>query len=133
MIRFGPWLPWLEKGLTPGGCLYNAPFFKLDSVNDLPDTLYQWTLDNYPEYLHAPRNYSTPNLTSWRVFKKIIDERRENNEDDIQVPDQPSKSDVKEPYLDETVLDGLSQLGWITSLFEGSSYYVFDGETGTNK
>ena len=29
--RFGPFLPWFEMGATPGGCLYNAPFIKLDS------------------------------------------------------------------------------------------------------
>ena len=47
--------------------------------------LYQWTLENFPDYLHPPRNYSTPNLTSWRVFKNRIDERRAEGEEDIQV------------------------------------------------
>ena len=47
--------------------------------------LYQWTLENFPDYLHPPRNYSTPNLTSWRVFKNRIDERRAAGEEDIQV------------------------------------------------
>ena len=68
-----------------GGCLYNAPFYKLDSVDSLPEGLYQWTLENFPDYLHPPRNYSTPNLTSWRVFKNRIDERRAAGEEDIQV------------------------------------------------
>ena len=68
-----------------GGCLYNAPFYKLDSVDSLPQGLYQWTLENFPDYLHPPRNYSTPNLTSWRVFKNRLDERRAAGEEDIQV------------------------------------------------
>ena len=68
-----------------GGCLYNAPFYKLDSVDSLPEGLYQWTVENFPDYLHPPRNYSTPNLTSWRVFKNRIDERRAAGEEDIQV------------------------------------------------
>ena len=112
-------------GLTQGGCLYNAPFFKLDSVDDLPESLYQWTLTNYPDYLHPPKNYSTPNLTSWRVFKKIIDERRKNGEDDIQVPEQPEMSDTKSPNFDASTFDSLAELGWITAAFQGSSFYTF--------
>ena len=68
-----------------GGCLYNAPFYKLDSVDSLPEGLYLWTVENFPDYLHPPRNYSSPNLTSWRVFKNRIDERRAAGEEDIQV------------------------------------------------
>ena len=94
-------------------------------VQDLPTNLYQWTVDNYPEYLHPPRNYSSPNKTSWRVFKSIIDQRRENGENDIQVPDQPEKSDEKENFLNPEVLNQLSNIGMIVSRFEGTSYYVF--------
>ena len=103
------------------------------SVNDLPDTLYQWTLENYPDYLHPPRNYSTPNLTSWRVFKGIIDERRENGEDDIQVPEQPEMSEEKPPYLDSDLLSLLESFGLITSTFQGTSYYVFGKLETTNQ
>ena len=123
--RFGPWLPWMEMGLTSGGCLYNAPFFKLNSVEDLPETLYQWTVDNYPSFLQSPRNYSTPNLTSWRYFKNIIDKRRQDGEEDIQVPEQPDKSAEKTAYLDGDLMDHLGELGWIRASFQGSRYYVF--------
>ena len=122
--RFGPWLPWFEMGQTPGGCLYNAPFFKLESVEDLPDQLYSWTVENYPEYLHPPKNYSTPNKTSWRVFKEIIDKRRQNGEDDIQVPEQPEKSYPKEPNLDPEVMNMLANKRWVSSKFEGTSFFV---------
>ena len=40
---------------------------------------------NYPEYFHPPANYTIPNMTSWRVFKAIIDTRRAAGEPDIQV------------------------------------------------
>ena len=123
--RFGPWLPWMEMGLTSGGCLYNAPFFKLNSVEDLPETLYQWTVDNYPSFLQSPRNYSTPNLTSWRYFKNIIDKRRQDGEEDIQVPEQPDKSEDKTAYLDGDLMDHIGELGWIRASFQGSRYYVF--------
>ena len=123
--RFGPWLPWMEMGSTPGGCLYNAPFYKVDSVEDLPETLYQWTVENYPSFLQSPRNYSTPNLTSWRAFKNIVDRRRQDGEEDIQVPEQPEKSEEKTAYLDGDLMDHLGELGWITASFQGSRYYVF--------
>merc|ERR1719341_278984 len=128
--RFGPFLPWFELGPKEGGCLYNAPFYKLDSVDSLPKGLYLWTVENFPDYLHPPRNYSSPNLTSWRVFKNRIDERRAAGEEDIQVPEQPEKSEVKEPEIDPDVLNHLVDLGWMSSEFEGTSYYVFDGQTG---
>ena len=123
--RFGPWLPWLEMGKTPGGCLYNAPFYKVEAVEDLPETLYQWTIDNYPDFLSPPKNYSTPNLTSWRLFKNIIDERRQQGQDDIQVPEQPDKGAVKQPHLDGELLDHIGELGWISSTFQGSIFYLF--------
>ena len=111
-------------GQTPGGCLYNAPFLKLDSFEDLPDQLYNWTVENYPEYLHPPKNYSSPNKTSWRVFKGIIDERRENGEQDIQVPEQPEKSESKDPELSSEIMNKLANRGWISSKFEGTSFCV---------
>merc|ERR1712110_853781 len=89
-----------------------------------------WTLENFPDYLHPPRNYSTPNLTSWRVFKNRIDERHAASEEDIQVPEQPEKSDVKTPEIDQDVMNHIVDLGWVRSEFEGISYYVFDGQTG---
>ena len=118
----------VNRFLKPLKSLCHGP-----SVNDLPDTLYQWTLENYPDYLHPPRNYSTPNLTSWRVFKGIIDERRENGEDDIQVPEQPEMSEEKPPYLDSDLLSLLESFGLITSTFQGTSYYVFGKLETTNQ
>ena len=128
--RIGPWLPWLQKGMEGGGHLYNAPYFKLGSVDDIPEDLYLWTIENYPEYLHPPRNYTKPNMTSWRVFKNIIDTRRSSGEPDIQVPEQPEKGDIKEPFLDDDFMDHLVSLGDIKFYFEGTSYFMFEGQTG---
>merc|ERR1711990_262518 len=60
----------------------------------------------------------------------IIDRRRQDGEEDIQVPDQPDKSEEKAAYLDGDLLDHLGELGWVRASFQGSRYYVFDGETG---
>ena len=128
----GPWLPWLEKSTDKGGHLYNAPYFKLGSTSDLPEDLLVWTVKNYPEYLHPPKNYTKPNMTSWRVFKNIIDARRASGEPDIQVPEQPDKGDRREPYLDPKLMEDLASHGDIKFNFEGTNYFVFEGQTGQN-
>ena len=43
----------------------------------------------------------------------------------VQVPEQPEKSDVKKPEIEEEMMDHLVDLGWLSSEFEGTSYYVF--------
>merc|ERR1711915_248897 len=126
----GPWLPWLEMATEKGGHLYSAPFIKLRSVEDLPEDFLQWTVLNYPEYLHPPKNFTKPNMTSWRVFKGIIDSRRAAGEPDIQVPDQSTKGEIKKPNLDPSVMDHLASLGDLAFFFEGSSYVIFEGQTG---
>ena len=60
--RVGPYLPWMEMGSAEGGLVYSAPFLKLSSVDELPTQLLEWMVDNYPDYLHPPRNYTVPNM-----------------------------------------------------------------------
>ena len=127
--RVGPWLPWMERGDAPGGLIYSAPFLKLGSVAELPVDLLAWMVEHYPEYLHPPANYTIPNMTSWRVFKAIIDSRRAAGEPDIQVPQQ-EKGEPRDPYLDTAVLAELASRGEVELGFEGTSYYVVEGETG---
>lgn len=126
--RVGPWLPWMERGEAPGGLIYSAPFIKLHDVTEVPEDLLLWMVETHPDYLHPPRNYTVPNMTSWRVFKSIIDQRREAGQPDIQVPEQPEWSGPAGPPLGQEVLQELWGLGEIKVEMEGSSYYV--GEEG---
>ena len=52
----------MEMGLDGGGLVYSAPFLKLSNVDNLPSQLLDWMVENYPDYLHPPRNYSVPNM-----------------------------------------------------------------------
>ena len=40
------------QGTELGGNIYNAPFFKFDKMEDLPETLYNWIVEeviyNFP-------------------------------------------------------------------------------------
>ena len=60
--RVGPYLPWMEMGSEEGGLVYSAPFVKLSDVDQLPSQLLGWIIENYPDYLHPPRNYTVPNM-----------------------------------------------------------------------
>ena len=60
--RVGPFLPWMEMGSEEGGLVYSAPFVKLSDVDQLPSQLLGWMIENYPDYLHPPRNCTVPNM-----------------------------------------------------------------------
>jgi len=128
--RIGPYLPWMEMGLSEGGLIYSAPFLKLSNVEELPGQLLDWMVENYPDYLHPPRNYTVPNMTSWRVFKSIIDQRRAAGEPDIQVPEQPPWSNEKPAGLDPDILEELFSFGKMELEFEGTTYFLEEGSTG---
>ena len=67
--RIGPYLPWMEMGSAEGGLVYSAPFLKLSNVEELPSQLLEWMVDNYPDYLHPPRNYTVPNMWATEPWK----------------------------------------------------------------
>ena len=52
----------MEMASSEGGLVYSAPFLKLSNVEELPSQLLDWMVDNYPDYLHPPRNYTVPNM-----------------------------------------------------------------------
>ncbi len=78
--RFSDFLPWMKMGSRPGNLLYQSRGHKLkNGWNDLPKDLKEYVLAGKPEYQHAPDKYLTPNVTSWKYFKKIMLERKKNN------------------------------------------------------
>ena len=48
------------QGTELGGNIYNAPFFKFDKMEDLPETLYNWIVEeviyNFPRDLKGYDN-----------------------------------------------------------------------------
>ena len=45
----------------------------LDGFDGLPQHLQDYVMEHAPEYSHAPDYDTSPNTTSWRYFKQLID------------------------------------------------------------
>ena len=75
-VRIAQWLPFMEMNGREGFMYFNAQGGKLDSWDDLPQTLKDQIAANYPDYTNAPPLDDTrPNETSWTYFKKVFDAR----------------------------------------------------------
>ncbi|MBR2648809.1 MAG: DUF1838 family protein [Sediminibacterium sp.] len=78
--RFSDFLPWMKMAARPGNLLYQSRGYKLkNGWKDLPKTIQDFVLANFPEYQHAPETYVSPNMTSWKYYKKIMEERKKKN------------------------------------------------------
>lgn len=77
--RFSDFLPWMQMSAQPGYLMYQSRGYKLQNGwKDLPSYLKEFVIANKPEYAHAPEQYSKPNMTSWKYFKKIMEENGKN-------------------------------------------------------
>lgn len=75
-VRLAQWLPWMEMGGRHGILYFNAMGRKLESFDQLSDTMKAEIAANYPEYTAPPpADDKRPNETSWTYMKKIIDQR----------------------------------------------------------
>jgi Protein of unknown function (DUF1838) len=74
--RLSDFLPWMKMADRPGYLMYSSRGSKLKGGwNDLPQNIKTFVLSTAPEYQHAPESYQSPNMTSWKYFKKIMLER----------------------------------------------------------
>jgi len=77
-VRIAQWLPWMEMGSRAGLMYVNAIGKKLGSWDELSDTMKAEIRSNYPAYVAPPPlDDARPNDTSWTVFKRHIDAKRE--------------------------------------------------------
>ena len=82
--RVGQYLPWMNAGQEEGSLVYHAQGYKvLEGFEGLPEDLKEWTMNNAPEYLHAPLqdNWGS-NMTSWRYMDKLLNDGTYNAECD---------------------------------------------------
>lgn len=76
--RVSKWLPWMEMGDRAGQLIFSGLGKKLKSWDDLPQIMKQEIKANYPIFVTAPpTNDERPNETSWTVFKKYIDAKKQ--------------------------------------------------------
>ena len=72
--RVGQFLPWMRAGQTPGKLIYHTNGQKLlGGFEELPQHLKDYVRENAPKYMTAPETDVSPNETSWRVFRKLLD------------------------------------------------------------
>jgi hypothetical protein len=77
--RFSDFLPWMKMADNPGYLMYSSRGSKLKGGwNELPQNIKDFVLQTAPEYQHAPDKYVTPNMTSWKYFKKVMEGRKKN-------------------------------------------------------
>jgi Protein of unknown function (DUF1838) len=68
--RTGPWLPWMKMGTRPGYVLYSGQGKKLKSADELDPMVRETTMKLHPDFMAAPKTFTTPNETSWTYYKK---------------------------------------------------------------
>jgi hypothetical protein len=75
--RFSDFLPWMRMAAKPGNLFYQSRGWKVkNGFAGLPKHIQEFVLKNKPEYATAPASYVSPNMTSWKYFKKVMDEKK---------------------------------------------------------
>ncbi len=68
--KVAPWHPWMLMDNREGGIVGITNVFSLDSTAELPPVVLAYTEKNYPKYLHAPDEWTEPNMATWETFAK---------------------------------------------------------------
>lgn len=77
--RVAQWLPWMEMGDIAGIMIFNATGFSTLDKSTIPSELLKVLNERYPEYMTPPPlDDSRPNETSWTVFKKYLESKKED-------------------------------------------------------
>jgi Protein of unknown function (DUF1838) len=75
--RFSDFLPWMKMADLPGYLMYSSRGSKLkNGFDDLPKNVKDFVAATDVTYQHAPSTYVTPNMTSWKYFKKIMEVKK---------------------------------------------------------
>jgi hypothetical protein len=76
-VRMSDWLPWMMMGGRDGVIYMHTAGRKLDSWDDLSQTLKDEIATNYPDYVDPPpADDARRNETSWLYYKKVRDGER---------------------------------------------------------
>ena len=75
-VRHSDWLPWMQMAGRDGVIYMHTAGKKLNSWDDMSDTMKAEIAANYPEYTAPPPvDDDRENETSWTYFKKILEAR----------------------------------------------------------
>lgn len=67
-FKEAPFMPWMLMDNAPGRLIYNTRIFSLESPEQLPKKIYDYTAKNYPKYLRAPDKWQSPNMTTFETW-----------------------------------------------------------------
>ncbi|MEZ5565647.1 MAG: DUF1838 family protein [Gammaproteobacteria bacterium] len=67
-FKEAPYMPWMLMDNAPGRLIYSTRIFSLDSPEQLPGKIYDYTAKNYPKYLQAPDKWQSPNMTTFETW-----------------------------------------------------------------
>ena len=71
--RISYWLPWMKMSGRDGIVYFHTFGKKLDSYDELPDSIKKEIETNYPKYNKPPpTDDDRRNETSWTYFKKVL-------------------------------------------------------------
>jgi len=72
--RMSDWLPWMNMQGREGIIYMHTAGRKVDSWDDMPDSMKDEINNNYPEYVAPPpEGDPRPNMTSWKYYKQVKD------------------------------------------------------------
>ncbi len=72
--RFSDFLPWMRMGERPGYLVYQCRGYKATGgLENVPQDFRNYLLSRYPEYAAPPDEYKTPNMTSWKYFRQLME------------------------------------------------------------
>ena len=80
--RVSGWLPWMKMRGRSGLLVHYTHGMRLHDWGDLPEKLRVEIETDYPRFTQPPPvDDRRPNETSWTVFKRVIDERRQQEQE----------------------------------------------------
>ena len=68
--RIANWLPWMRMGQSPGHLFYRSHIKSLKGPEELSPQIRAYAEKHYPEYFQAPREWITPNESSFEVYAR---------------------------------------------------------------
>lgn len=68
--RIANWLPWMRMGQSEGHLFYRSHIKSLRGVDELSPQVRAYAETHYPSYFEAPKEWITPNESSFEVYAK---------------------------------------------------------------
>lgn len=82
-FRFSQFLPWMEMGGRTGMLFFTGSGGRIGGIEDLPQFYQDEIAKSYPGYVvPPPLDDARPNVTSWSYFKKVLEERQAEEQND---------------------------------------------------